>query len=133
MALEGRCFSGTDGLFSRRQLRTLLSSPRCAWLVAGHFEGAACLLIAANGRARWGRLYSLAVDPAYRNRGVARKLLTASFAWFRAQGVALVRAEVKSDNHAARRLYASLGFTEDRVLADYYGPGHPGIKLSRPL
>jgi ribosomal protein S18 acetylase RimI-like enzyme len=133
MALEVRCFSGGDGLFNRRQLRYLLTSPRCAWFIAGHFEGAVCVLLAANGRRRWGRLYSLAVDPQYRNRGVARRLLATSFAWLREQGVTIVRAEVKSTNGAARRLYADLGFTEDGVLPDYYGPGDLGIRLCRPL
>ena len=133
LALEARCFSETDGLFNRRQLRALLANPRCAWFIAGHFEGAVCLLLAGNGRRRWGRLYSLAVDPAHRNQGVARRLLAASFTWLREQGMTIVRAEVKSDNKAARRLYADLGFTEDGVLLHYYGPGQLGIKLCRPL
>ena len=133
LALEARCFAQTEGLFSRRQLRYLLASPHCAWLISGRFEGAICLLVAGNGRGRWGRLYSLAVDPAHRNQGIARRLLDASFAWFRGQGVAVVRAEVKSDNRAARRLYASLGFEEQETLPDYYGRGHPGVKLYRRL
>ncbi len=133
MALEGRCFSAADGLFNRRQLRYQLASPRCAWFVAGHFEGAACLLLASNGRKRWGRLYSLAVDPAHRNKGVARRLLAASFAWFREQGVQVMRAEVKMSNLAARRLYASLGFEECGELPDYYGAGVAGLKLYRRI
>jgi ribosomal protein S18 acetylase RimI-like enzyme len=133
LALETRCFSEGDGLFHRRQLHYLLKSPHCAWFIAGHFEGAVCVLVAANGRRRWGRLYSLAVDPQYRKQGVARRLLAAAFAWLREQGVTTVRAEVKSANGAARHLYADLGFTEEGVLPDYYGPGDPGIKLYRPL
>lgn len=133
MALEARCFSAADGLFNRRQLRYQLASPRCAWFVAGHFEGAACLLLASNGRGRWGRLYSLAVDPAHRNKGIARRLLAASFVWFREQGVQVMRAEVKTTNLAARRLYADLGFVECEELPDYYGLGSPGIKLYRRM
>ena len=133
MALEVRCFSVADGLFNRRQLRYQLASPHCAWFVAGCFEGAACLLLASNGHNRWGRLYSLAVDPVHRNKGVARRLLAASFAWFREQEVPVMRAEVKMSNLAARRLYASLGFEEHEELPDYYGIGVPGLKLYRRL
>lgn len=133
MALEARCFSAADGLFHRRQVRYQLASPCCAWLVAGQFEGAACLLVASNGRDRWGRLYSLAVDPAHRHKGVAKRLLAAAFVWFREQGVQVMRAEVKNTNLAARRLYADLGFEEHEELPDYYGPGTSGIKLYRRM
>ncbi len=129
MALEIRCFGPDDGLFNRRQLRYLLTSPHAAWLIEGHFEGAACLLVASNGRSRWGRLYSLSVDPKFRQRGIARRLLEASFAWLRGQGVTVCRAEVKIDNLGARRLYAALGFEEGPELPHYYGLGQTGLKL----
>ncbi|HUW99039.1 MAG TPA: GNAT family N-acetyltransferase [Acidiferrobacter sp.] len=133
LAFESRCFGENEGAFNRRQLRGLLTNPRAVWLIEGRFEGAACLLIASNGVSRWGRLYSLSVDPQFRQRGVGRRLLRASFAWFRQQGVPICRAEVKSDNLGARRLYAAMGFKEGRPLPHYYGLGHHAIKLSRPL
>ncbi len=133
LALERRCFAGNEGLFNRRQVRYLLTSPRAAWLVAGDFAGAACCLRAGNGRQRWGRLYSLAVDPACRKQGIARALLDASFSWFRAQDIGLVRAEVKADNTAARTLYAAMGFSEAGRIVDYYGAGETAVKLIRRL
>ena len=133
MAFESRCFAENEGIFNRRQMRRLLTNPRAAWLIQGHFEGAACLLIASNGRSRWGRLYSLSVDPQFRQRGIGRDLLLASFTWFREQGVDICRAEVKSDNVGARRLYAAMGFKETGELPHYYGLGHSAIRLSRPL
>ncbi len=133
MALEARCFAAYDGIFNRRQLRALLANPRAAWLIAGPFAGAACLLVPANGHGRWGRLYSLAVDPRYRKQGIAKDLIAASFDWFRAQGLTVCRAEVKSDNLAARRLYAAMGFVEGAMLPHYYGLGEWGLRLSRDL
>lgn len=133
MALETRCFGAGDGLFNRRQLRYLLTSPHAAWLIEGDFEGTACLLVASNGRSRWGRLYSLCVDPQFRQRGIAHRLLEASFAWFREQAVDVCRAEVKIDNWGARRLYATLGFQEGSELPHYYGLGQTGLKLTRRL
>ncbi|MHB8255427.1 MAG: GNAT family N-acetyltransferase [Acidiferrobacter sp.] len=133
LALETRCFGNHDGVFNRRQLRYLLTSPKVAWFIAGDFEGAACLMVASNGRSRWGRLYSLSVDPQFRQRGIARHLLETAFTWFREQGVGVCRAEVKADNEGARRLYAAMGFTESTELPHYYGLGRTGIKLSRHL
>ena len=133
MALEIRCFGENDGIFNRRQLRRLLTNPKAAWLIAGDFEGAACLLLAGNGHSRWGRLYSLSVDPQFRQRGIARRLLLASFVWFREQGMPVCRAEVRIDNIGARRLYAAMGFEESVELPHYYGLGQTGLRLSRPL
>lgn len=133
MALEIRCFGPGDGLFNRRQLRYLLTSPHAAWFIEGDFEGAACLLIASNGHHRWGRLYSLCVDPQYRKRGIARHLLEASLTWLREQAVSVCRAEVKVDNAGARRLYASLGFEEGPLLPHYYGLGQTGLRLALRL
>jgi len=133
LSLEARCFGENEGVFHRRQLRHLLRSPQAVWFIEGEYEAAACLLLASNGKSRWGRLYSLSVAPAYRHRGAARLLLEASFDYLKGLGITLCRAEVKSDNVAARGLYASMGFTEGALLAHYYGIGEHGIKLSRRL
>lgn len=133
MALEGRCFGENEGIFNRRQLRYLLRSPRAVWFIEGDFEGAVCVLLAGNGHKRWGRLYSLSVDPRFRQRGIARRLLEAAFTWLRHQGVTVCRAEVKIDNAGARRLYAVIGFQEGVALPHYYGLGQTGLKLSKTL
>lgn len=133
LALEIRCFGESDGIFNRRQLRSLLGNPKALWLIEGDFEGAACVLLTGNGRQRWGRLYSLSVDPQFRKRGIACRLVEASFAHLRESGISICRAEVKSDNAAARQLYARLGFQEVGELPHYYGLGQTGIKLYRPL
>ncbi|HEX9626544.1 MAG TPA: GNAT family N-acetyltransferase [Acidiferrobacterales bacterium] len=132
-ALEAACFTAGDGGFSRRQLRALLANPRAHWLIAGDAGAAACWLTAGNGRQRWARLYSLAVHPAARGRGLARHLLAAGDAWMARAGLATLRAEVKADNLAARRLYAMHGFREIARLPGYYAPGVDGIRLEKRL
>lgn len=131
--LERRCFGVSDGAFSRRQLRELLANPRAYWLVSVDGLGASCWLLASNGVSRWGRLYSLAVDPKARGQGLGARLLDAGLAWAHAQRLPACRAEVKADNLAARRLYAKAGFREVAALADYYGPGLAGIRLEKRL
>lgn len=132
-ALEAQCFGADDGVFSRRQLRTLLRNPRSYWLMTADGRAMACWLRAGNGHRQWARLYSLAVHPALRGQGVAAQLLAAGEAWMRQHGLDCCRAEVKLENHAARRLYARAGFHERALLKDYYGAGHDGVRLERRL
>lgn len=129
-ALEAACFGASDGVFSRRQLRALLANPNAHWLISLDGRAVACWLKVSNGRARWARLYSLAVHPALRGQGWAKKLLDAGFIWMRREALVTCRAEVKADNHAARRLYAGSGFRESAPLRDYYAPGVDGVRLS---
>ncbi len=131
--LEGACFGSDDGAFSRRQLRALLANPLAFWLLADDGRAMACWLKAGNGRARWARLYSLAVHPALRGQGAGARLLGEGEAWMRREGLVTCRAEVKQDNHGARRLYARHGFEEVAVLRDYYAPGVHGLRLVKTL
>lgn len=128
-ALEARCFGPEDGGFSRRQLRALLANPRALWLLADGDLGAACWLRASNGRVRWARLYSLAVDPAARRRGIGEALVAAGVERLRAEGFRRFTAECRADNAPARRLYAGLGFQEVGTLPGYYGAGLDGLRL----
>lgn len=130
-ALESACFGTTDGVFSPRQLRALLRSPNAYWLLSLDGQAMACWLKVNNGRARWARLYSLAVHPALRGQGWGKYLIEAGYAWMRSQGLNACRAEVKADNVAARKLYAACGFQESGLLHDYYAPGVDGVRLIR--
>jgi [ribosomal protein S18]-alanine N-acetyltransferase len=132
-ALERRCFGQADGIFSPRQLRALLANPNAYWLVGASGCAMACWLTARNGHARWARLYSLAVDPVLRGQGWGGRLLAAGEAWMRQQGLTTCRAEVKVENHHARRLYASHGYHEAGILPDYYGAGLDGVRLVKQL
>ncbi|MHB8551827.1 MAG: GNAT family N-acetyltransferase, partial [Acidiferrobacterales bacterium] len=128
-ALERECFGAVDGVFSRRQLGRLLANPNAFWMLGADGHAVACWLTASNGRARWARLYSLAVHPGLRGQGWGGRLLRAGVAWMRARGLSVCRAEVKTLNHPARQLYARFGFRENGQLPDYYGPGVDGLRL----
>ncbi len=132
-ALERECFGTVDGAFSRRQLRRLLANPRARWMLAADGQAVACWLTAGNGRARWLRLYSLAVHPGLRGQGWGKRLLSSGLAWGRTQGFSACRAEVRASNHGARRLYEQFGFREAGRLPDYYGRGIDGVRLALDL
>jgi ribosomal-protein-alanine N-acetyltransferase len=63
---------------------------------------------------------SLAVDPDWRRRGLARRLLGAVFGDAAETGARSATLEVRQSNVAARRLYEGLGFAVEAVRRDYY-------------
>lgn len=63
---------------------------------------------------------SLAVDPAWRRRGIARQLLHYVIAESTAGGASSATLEVRASNEPARRLYEGLGFHVEGVRRDYY-------------
>ena len=63
-----------------------------------------------SGQVGW--IANLAVDPAFHKRGVGRALLEYSLAYFRVQGVKLVRIETNDENQVSQHLYPQLGFRE---------------------
>lgn len=59
--------------------------------------------------------------PAYRGRGIGRRLLTQALHLARTQGLYRIELEARSDNHAALALYEKLGFSiEGRKRAGLY-------------
>jgi ribosomal-protein-alanine N-acetyltransferase len=128
-ALESACFGTADGAFTRRQLRALLNNPNAFWLISLDGRAMGCWLKVSNGRARWARLYSLAVHPDLRGQGWGKRLMEAGFAWMQEEQITVCRAEVKVKNLTARRLYADYGFCETGHLPGYYAPGVDGIRL----
>jgi ribosomal protein S18 acetylase RimI-like enzyme len=74
----------------------------------------------------WGSLFlsALAVDPAWRRRGIAGRLLETVCERARTVGYGRVTLHVWADNAPARRLYAAQGFVEAGHAAI---PWHPQL------
>ena len=66
---------------------------------------------------------SVAVLPAFRQRGIARRLTLDLISRLATLGTEHVWLTVAPDNASARRLYVSLGFTVAGLEPDYFGPG----------
>ena len=131
-ALEMRSFSPTDR-FARSTWRHLLGTARR--------RGSAVTLVALDGTLVIGalntllrrdghtaRLYSLAVDPQQRGRGIGG-LLIRQLAEHLAPTITVLSLEVRSDNLAARALYERLGFALHENLPNYYLDGGDGVRL----
>lgn len=79
--------------------------------------GQAASFVALTVVAGEAEILTLATDPKYRARGLARTVLTHSLAESNAQTVFL---EVAVDNDAALRLYEGLGFERTGLRKAYY-------------
>ena len=83
-----------------------------------------------NGRAE---LISVAVDPAYRGKGVAGALMKSSLRRLRWRGVDRFGLMVKLTNAEARRFYEKYGFTKVRLVRGYYEDGQDAILMVKHL
>ncbi len=122
VAIENQCF--TSDRLSRRSLRNFLAAPSATLLVAEwHGAVAGYSLIAFRKGSAIARLYSIAVDQAFRGRNLGRALLRASEKVARARGVTSICLEVRSRNRRAITLYERQGYRRFDRIADYYEDG----------
>lgn len=133
VALENRCFD-SDRL-SRRQFRYMLTRANAATLVttgdADQVLGYVLVLFHAG--TSLARLYSIAVDPAARGRGLAETLLTAAEVEAAGRGCVDMRLEVRPDNVAAIALYERLGYRRFGTFDDYYEDHMEALRYEKRL
>ncbi len=131
-AIEGRSFAADR--FSRAKLNRNLFGWTAASLVAeedGAPAGYALVLFRLGTRVA--RLYSIAVDPAHRGRGIAQSLLAGAEDAARARGSLFLRLEVRASNAAGLSLYERAGFTFLERKPAYYDDGEDAIRLEKRL
>ena len=74
-----------------------------------------------------GEIVSLAVDPGWRNKGIAKKLLEYAFSSYKI--VKKWSLEVNPLNHNAINLYRKYKFERLRTIRNYYGQGKDAIYM----
>ncbi len=134
-ALEAVCFQHPLAL-KRRQLRYLLRSPRAAARVIrqdGRIVAEAVMLCRRTPRGTVGRIYSLAVGPQQRRRGLGKAILDGCLEALRGDHAVAVVLEVDVENAPAIALYERAGFRKVRRLSDYYGSGKDAWKMRLEL
>jgi ribosomal-protein-alanine acetyltransferase len=130
--IEQHCFE-YDRL-SRRSFRHFLASDTAECLVAeeqGRLVGYALVLF--HGRTALARLYSMAVAPEQRGRGLGRTLLHAVEAAALDGGAAVMRLEVNPSNAAAVALYRSAGYVDFGVYRAYYEDDSDALRMAHAL
>lgn len=133
-ALERRCFESNPHLLSRRQFQHLLKRGNARCVVAEAADGlAGYALTLFRAGSRIARLYSIAVDPAGRGRGIGRRLLAAAESAALAAGARQVRLEVDGAGRAAVQLYRTAGYLPFDRIPHYYGKGRPALRMAKVL
>jgi ribosomal protein S18 acetylase RimI-like enzyme len=75
-------------------------------------EGRLIGVVVATHDSRKGWINRLAVDPAHRRQGHARRLIEAAERVLRAQGMRVIAALIESDNPASLALFREAGYVE---------------------
>lgn len=73
------------------------------------------------------------VAPEHRRTGLATRLIRGLARHAGERGIARIGLDVSEANHAARQLYAGLGFETDRMRLQYYADGSSALVMSRPV
>jgi ribosomal protein S18 acetylase RimI-like enzyme len=75
----------------------------------------------------------LAVDPAHRRRGVARRLMTWLEETALTAGTFIIGLELRATNEAAFAFYSTLGYRELGRVPGYYQGIEPAIRMARDV
>ncbi len=78
-------------------------------------------------------ILTIAVDPDYRLRGIARHMLTSLIDWAYIKNSPKIFLEVEKNNQPAQALYISEGFEAISIRPDYYGAGIDALVMTKVL
>jgi len=131
LRLEALSFAGDR--VSKRSFKRWLKT-RNNWLVVlGDADHPKKLLgyglVLFHYRGRIARIYSLAIDPERRGRGLGRILLDSCIDQARQRGYSEIRLEVSNSNRPALHLYAQAGFEIFGHIPTYYQDGSDALRL----
>jgi ribosomal protein S18 acetylase RimI-like enzyme len=133
--LEDRVFSPGDR-FSKRRLRYLISSPNSYTILCSHGPLPVGYGIALKNRLRnesiKGRVYSLAVAPEWRHRGVGKLLMDHLEGWLAGSGATFITLEAHGWNRRAIQFYRKRGYHVVDTLPGYY-PAGDGLRFRRAI
>jgi len=113
-ALHGRAVAGQGRGWSSGEIAALLDSAHVVAVTGAH---GFALLRVAGGEAE---ILTIATDPAFRRRGLAREVLGRAETAARAREAGRIVLEVARDNAPARALYDSVGYRPVACREGYY-------------
>jgi ribosomal protein S18 acetylase RimI-like enzyme len=141
LEIERRSFR-TDRISARSFVRLLRRPATCTVLVARstrqvdaraarQVAGYAIVLFRSGSGVA--RLYSIAVDPAFKGAGIGGRLLRAAERAAAARRCDILRLEVHVKNRQAIALYRKTGYREFARRAAYYEDGGDAIRFEKRL
>jgi len=96
---------------------------RVAGFVAGGLED--------TGEEVYGHICNIAVDPAFRKRGIARRLVVREEQQFAVSLATGIQLEVRVSNKPAQAFYRRLGYRPVFRIAGYYANGEDAIVMMK--
>jgi ribosomal protein S18 acetylase RimI-like enzyme len=75
----------------------------------------------------------LAVNPAYRRRGIGRQLIVWLEDTALTAGTFIIGLELRATNHAAHAFYSALGYCEQNRVEGYYQGVEAAIRMTRDV
>lgn len=132
VSIENQCFSNDK--LSRRSMRHWIKAQHGIFLVV-ELDGvmAGYALVWCHKGTRLARLYSLAVLPSFRGKGLAVELLKAVERSAAEQGRLFMRLEVASNNASAISLYERLGYRVFGRYEDYYDDHDSALRMQKTI
>ncbi len=128
--LEQQCFDAEA--FSRRQLRYLINRAKGEfWISRENGQISSFLILLKKKNSRGMRLYSLAVSPTFRRRGLAEKALAKAELSAQQSGLSYLYLEVSENNQAAIQLYLRFGFEVFGERRAYYADGSKALLMRK--
>ncbi len=130
--IENRCFR--EDRLSRRSFRSFIRTEHDRLLVAqvGEQPEAYVLVLYRRGTSL-ARMYSLAVMPEMRGRGIAEELCRRAEQAAVRRRCIFMRLEVRVDNPGAMALYEKLGYRRVRRLRGYYEDGEDAWQYEKNI
>ena len=130
--LEQQCFD-TDRI-SERSFRRFINKGTSSLLVfVEDYKVLGYSLVLFHQNTSMARLYSLAIDPASRGKGIANALMLACEKDALTHGVVSMRLEVHIHNNAAIALYRKFGYRDFDIYPDYYEDHGAALRMEKPI
>lgn len=135
VALDDACFEASFR-FSRSMMRRFAEASN-AWTEVALLGDEAigfCIVHIENLRGTLaGYVMTIDVAEDHRRRGLGRRFIEDAERWLQQRNATTILLHVYSENLAAVRFYAHLGFTEGGAQTDFYGPGRDALLLWKQL
>ena len=132
LAIETTSF-GADS-FSRKQFIYLIKYAKGAFFVVqSNRKVVAYISLLLHARTQNARIYSIAVDPAFRNLKLGQLLLDKAIEFAQEKQARKMTLEVKVSNKPAINLYLKNGFEATRIKYNYYHDGSDAYYMQRTM
>jgi ribosomal-protein-alanine N-acetyltransferase len=124
--------TGLGWTYQPHRIAELIGDPEAVALVTRDGPRTVGFAIMRFGDER-AHLVLLAVRPAHRRRGIARRMLTWLFDSAGVAGSASVHVELRADNAPAYATYEAMGFAETLRIPHYYLGRETAVRMLRVL